>query len=123
MWGGWPLVVRPFGTTPALSAIQALMAVLPAAVVVGLKGSDSTTGGPRAIAAFGVAGILMGIGLILFNLLATNRTVEISRIAPIINTGMLLTTVLGGIFFYGEMITAQKVAGILLLCVGIFLLR
>ena len=123
-WGGWPLVVRATGGTPGNlgNLLLVLLASLPALALLAIKG---TTPMPEnSWYKMIIAGIMMGLGLVLFNqYLATNTKVEISTIVPILNTAMIMVTVAGGIIFFGEAITAQKILGIITLAVGIYMLK
>ena len=50
-------------------------------------------------------------------------SLEASVAIPISDVAMLIVTALGAIAFFGEAVTAQKLAGLALLVTGIFLLR
>lgn len=121
-WGGWPLVARAAGPITATgSALLCFAALLPVVILAIVQGQAL----PYVMSAgkLCVAGLMMGAGLICFNIVASGRTTDISIVVPVINTSMMLVTVLGGILFFAEPITTQKVFGISLLIAGIILLR
>ncbi len=120
-WGGYPLVARSSGYGGALGAL-----ILTFAGLVPIVLSVFWEGGARpstsALAKLGIAGFLMGTGLVAFNRLA-NSPLEASISIPIVDTAMLIVTTLGAIYFFQEAVTAQKVVGIALLVAGIVALR
>jgi multidrug transporter EmrE-like cation transporter len=65
---------------------------------------------------------MMGLGLLAFNRLA-NGNLDASVSIPIVDGAMLVATTVGALWFFGEPVTAQKLAGIGLLLAGIALLR
>ena len=66
---------------------------------------------------------MMGIGLLAFNALAVSRQIEASVSIPIVDTAMLLVSVLAAVLFFAEPITFKKCAGLALLVAGIIVLR
>lgn len=121
-WGGYPLVVRAAGATSTIGIlILTVAAVLPIGIMAWQSGQGALA--THAIIKFIIAGTMMGIGLIAFNVAVTNPNIEISNVIPIINTMMLIVTTIGGIWFFSESITLQKMIGIALLVIGIILLR
>ena len=65
----------------------------------------------------------MGIGLLAFNALAVSRKLEASVSIPIVDTGMLIVSVLAAVLFFAEPITVEKCVGLALLVAGIVVLR
>ena len=120
-WGGWPLVARAAGengiTGAFVLSVFSLGTVTAGVWLRGFAPSDAYTFGVLAI-----AGIMMGFGLVAFNEASTSRLVEVSTVVPIIDTGMLLVTVVGGILFFDESITPRKIVAVILLVCGILLL-
>jgi drug/metabolite transporter (DMT)-like permease len=70
-----------------------------------------------------VAGVMMGCGLLAFNAVANSRTLDASISIPIVDTAMLMVTVICAVLFFGEAVTARKAVGIALLIAGILVLR
>lgn len=121
-WGAYPLVARASGIGGAMGAlILTLSALMPISAAVIWQG-----GNKPALADLGklvIAGVMMGIGLLAFNIVVNSRRIEASISIPIIDTAMLIVTVVGAAFFFSESMTLQKIIGIALLLAGIFLLR
>ena len=78
---------------------------------------------PAAAVRLVIAGAMMGIGLLAFNAAAVSREIEASVSIPIMDTGMLLVSVLAAVLFFAEPITLRKCAGLALLVAGIAVLR
>jgi drug/metabolite transporter (DMT)-like permease len=70
----------------------------------------------------GIAGLMMGSGLLAFNRLA-NGKLDASVSIPVADTAMLLVSAFAAMWFLGEPATARKLVGIALLVAGIVLLR
>ena len=70
-----------------------------------------------------IAGLMMGVGLVAFILVANSRQLDASVSIPIMDTAMLIVTVVGAVLFFGEPITVRKLAGTALLVAGILTLR
>jgi drug/metabolite transporter (DMT)-like permease len=121
-WGGWPLVARGAGDVGLPGAL--LMSVTSLATV-GVAAFAAGTPFPAAPAAalLAAAGVMMGLGLIAFNAASTSPLVEASTIIPILDASMLLVAMIGGIWFFGEELSARKIAGIALLITGILVLK
>jgi len=69
-----------------------------------------------------VAGLMQGVGLMAFVRVATGK-LEASVAIPVSDVAMLIVTTVGAILFFQETLTAQKLAGLAFLVVGILLLR
>jgi drug/metabolite transporter (DMT)-like permease len=67
--------------------------------------------------------VMMGMGLVAFNAVANSRNMDASVSIPIIDTTMLIVTVLGAILFFAEPLTARKAIGIAMLIAGIAVLK
>jgi drug/metabolite transporter (DMT)-like permease len=121
-WGGWPLVARVAGEN-GLSGSLVLAAVtfvsVAAAALLGGAPLPSARGG----AVLALAGLMMGLGLVAFNAVSSDPRVELSTAIPVMDTSMLLVSVIGGIWFFSEPVTARKLLGIALLVSGILTLR
>jgi drug/metabolite transporter (DMT)-like permease len=66
---------------------------------------------------------MMGIGLVAFVTVTNSRQMEASVSIPIIDTSMLVVTVVGAVLFFSEPVTLRKCLGLALLIVGILVLR
>jgi drug/metabolite transporter (DMT)-like permease len=121
LWGSWPLVAKTAGQTGYIGAlIMSASAVIPASIAAWYSAKPLPAG---ALIKLIPAGIMMGIGLIVFNLVTSSPKIEISVSLPIINILMMVVAVLGGIIFFSESISIQKILGIAFLALGIYLLR
>jgi hypothetical protein len=70
---------------------------------------------PGDVARLAIAGLMMGIGLLAFNAVAASRNVEASVSIPIMDTAMLVVSVVAAVLFFAEPITARKALGLVLL--------
>jgi drug/metabolite transporter (DMT)-like permease len=121
-WGSWPLFARSSGLGgPLGSLLLMIFGIAPIALAVLLQ-RDFAPPPAAALGKLAIAGGLMGIGLIAFNLLA-NAKMDASTSIPIVDAAMLVVTASGAIYFFGEPLSTQKVLGVVLLLAGIALLR
>ena len=121
-WGGYPLVARTSGYGGALGTLVLSLAGLVPIMVAALWGGLAVRPSTAQLVRLGVAGVMMGIGLIAFNRLA-NGELDASVSIPIVDTAMLLVSTVGALWFFEEPVTTQKLVGIALLMAGIVLLR
>jgi drug/metabolite transporter (DMT)-like permease len=122
-WGTYPLIIRTTGVSGPLGAlVLTVSALVPIGIALGVQGGFAR---PSAsdLGRLVVSGVIMGAGTTAFNFLANSRKIEASVAIPVVDTGMLLVTTLGAIWFYSEPITLRKVLGIALLVAGIGALR
>jgi drug/metabolite transporter (DMT)-like permease len=121
-WGGYPLVARLSGFGgPWGSLVLGSVAILP------IAGTALAAGGWERPARGDlwpllVAGLMQGVGLMAFVRVATGK-LEASVAIPVSDVAMLIVTTVGAILFFQETLTAQKLAGLAFLVVGILLLR
>jgi len=121
-WGGYPLVARLSGFGgPWGSLLLGSVAILP------IAGTALAAGGWERPARGDlwpllVAGLMQGVGLMAFVRVATGK-LEASVAIPVSDVAMLIVTTVGAILFFQETLTAQKLAGLAFLVVGILLLR
>ena len=123
LWGGYPLLTRAagignaFGTFILMSAGWVVIAA-----VVAWQGIDAR---PTfaAVTKLTVAGAMMGIGLLAFNAVASSRRMDASVSIPIMDTAMLLVTVIAAVWFFAEPFTVRKGLGLTLLLAGIVTLH
>jgi drug/metabolite transporter (DMT)-like permease len=122
-WGGYPLVARSSGVGGPIGALLLTMsALLPIGALVLWQGTITRPTSVEA-AKLVIAGVLMGIGTAAFNYVANSRQLDASLSIPIIDTAMLLVTVVAAIVFFAEPVTAKKIVGIGLLVAGIVVLK
>jgi drug/metabolite transporter (DMT)-like permease len=123
LWGGYPLIARAagmgnaFGTFIMMSAGWVVIAA--AAAWQGIDGRPDTA----AITKLAIAGAMMGIGLLAFNAVASSRRMDASVSIPIMDTAMLLVTVIAAVWFFAEPFTVRKGLGLALLLAGIVTLH
>jgi drug/metabolite transporter (DMT)-like permease len=121
-WGGYPLVARLSNFGGALGSFFLVgVSVVPIALATFWDGNwtlpERTQLWPMLI-----AGLMQGIGLLAFLRLATGK-LEASVAIPISDVSMLIVTTIGALYFFQESLGAQKLAGLALLFLGIWLLR
>jgi len=121
-WGGYPLVARTSGFGGALGTLVLSLAGLVPIVAAALWGGFAVRPSRGQLVRLGIAGVMMGIGLLTFNRLA-NGKLDASVSIPIVDTAMLLVSAVGALWFFHEPVTTQKLVGIALLVIGIVLLR
>jgi drug/metabolite transporter (DMT)-like permease len=122
-WGGYPLVARGANLGGPLGAL-----ILSAVSLSTIAAATAWTGAlawpaPAAAVRLVIAGAMMGVGLLAFNAAAVSRQIEASVSIPIMDTGMLIVSVLAATLFFAEPITLKKCAGLALLVAGIVVLR
>jgi drug/metabolite transporter (DMT)-like permease len=122
-WGGYPLVARGANLPGPLGAL-----ILSAVSLTTIAATTWWTGGfawptPAAAVRLVVAGAMMGIGLLAFNAVAVSRRIEASVSIPIVDTAMLIVSVIAAVLFFAEPITLRKCGGLALLIAGIVILR
>ncbi|HYM33918.1 MAG TPA: EamA family transporter [Steroidobacteraceae bacterium] len=123
MWGGYPLLARSSGVgTPIGALILTGSALIPISIVTVWYGVAARPAF-NEIGKLIVAGMMMGLGTAAFNFVANSRQIDASISIPIVDTTMLLVTVVAAIAFFAEPITTQKVIGIVLLLAGIVVLN
>ena len=123
-WAAAPLIGRLSNTSAMVMAVMinvgSLVAVLPIAFTQ--KYSEV---GPKGLVIALVAGIINGIGVIAFSHLVHGSAQghwEASKIIPIVFVLVPVGVVFGARLAFAEAITVQKVLGIVLACVAIWLL-
>jgi drug/metabolite transporter (DMT)-like permease len=123
LWGSYPLLTRSAGGNAQLGTlVLSLSSLIPILAMVLWQGA-----GPRLaqidVIKMAIAGVMMGVGLMAFIMVANSKQLDASVSIPIMDTGMLVVTVVGAVLFFGEPITVRKLAGIALLIAGILTLR
>lgn len=121
-FGAWPLVSRGSGLSPIWTAITLSVAT---AMTI-LAGSPVFRGGSistKAILIGLVAGLLNGLATLTYSQLISNKEWDISIYIPLTVGLMLVTLAVGGVVFFSESVTPSKVAGIIAILAGVYLLR
>ena len=122
-WGGYPLIARGVGIGGPLGALLLSVVSLTTIAAATLWTGVETWPTAGDLARLAIAGLLMGIGLIAFNAVAASRNVEASVSIPVMDTAMLVVSVIAAVIFFAEPITMRKALGLALLVSGIFVLR
>ena len=122
-WGGYPLIARGVGIGGPLGALLLSMVSVTTIAAATLWTGVEVWPSRADAARLGIAGLMMGIGLLAFNAVAASRNVEASVSIPIMDTAMLLVSVVAAMLFFAEPITLRKALGLALLVAGIFALR
>lgn len=121
-WGGYPLVARTAGHGgPRGTLVLMLAGLVPIVAMAAWTGGVGWPTG-SALMKLGIAGLMMGGGLLAFHALATGP-MDASVSIPIVDVAMLLVSAIGAVCFFAESVTPQKAIGVCLLLAGIALLR
>jgi drug/metabolite transporter (DMT)-like permease len=121
LWGSYPLITRLSALNgPQASLLLALSSLVPIVIAVFLTG-DTSRPTRTQLWPIVVGGLMQGLGLMAFVRVATSK-LDASVAIPICDAAMLIVTAVGAIAFFHEAISAQKLAGLGLLVVGILLL-
>ncbi|HTE39998.1 MAG TPA: EamA family transporter [Steroidobacteraceae bacterium] len=122
-WGSYPLVLRSTGAGgPSGSLILMVGGLIP--IVAAVLWQGTLIKPPTAeLTRLLIAGVMMGFGLLAFNMVANSRVIDASVSIPIVDTAMLIVTVIGAVLFFAEPVTVKKAVGIALLVTGILVLR
>jgi drug/metabolite transporter (DMT)-like permease len=119
MWGSYPLITRAAGGGGLLGTFVMMTAGwITIAIAAAWQGFDSRFAFAQTMK-LAVAGSMMGIGLIAFNAVASSRRMDASVSIPIMDTAMMLVTVIAAVWFFAEPITIRKSIGLALLVAGI----
>jgi len=122
-WGGYPLIARGANLGGPLGALMlSAVSLTTIAAATWWTGSFAWPA-PAAAIRLVIAGGMMGIGLLAFNAVAVSKQIEASISIPIMDTGMLIVSVLAAVLFFAEPITVKKSVGLALLIAGIVVLR
>lgn len=122
-WGGYPLIARSTGVgTPIGALILTLSALAPISIATLWHGVAAKPAS-NEIAKLVAAGIAMGIGTTAFNYVVNSRRLEASISIPIVDTTMLLVSVIAAVIFFSEPLTIKKAVGVALLVAGIVVLK
>lgn len=121
-WGFWPLLMRSANVTgPAAAFVLSATAVLPIATLWALQPSSAPSGAD--LLKLMIAGLIMGFGMVAFNIAGTSRLAGIGTITSITQALTIVVVVVGSIAWFGEGVTPSKVIGTLLLVAGVLVLR
>ncbi len=120
-WGLWPIVMKASGLQGSWSVLALYVGGLCAILPV-FKAQGALT--YRGVALGLLAGILGGVGGILFTKItnSNSKDVFISNLYSVCLIVQLLTAVVVACFLCGEEITTKKVVGAIMACVAILLL-
>jgi drug/metabolite transporter (DMT)-like permease len=122
-WGGYPLIARGVGIGGPLGALLLSSVSLITIAAATLSTGVETWPSSGDVMRLSLAGIMMGVGLLAFNAVAASRQIEASVSIPIMDTGMLIVSVVAAVIFFAEPITIRKAIGLALLIAGIAVLR
>lgn len=120
LWGGWPLVAKLANEHPLNSLIMMMTASIPVLVVAVVTGGMTLSPLPSFKPLF-AAGLMIGGGMMVFATVLASPTVDVTVSVPIINTAMMLVTVIGGVIAFNEGMPPQKIMGIGVLMAGIIM--
>ena len=120
-FGVWPAIIRPTNLpgywVPVLIGIGTSLGGF-----VGWRAPVSTPVW-SAIAICISAGVVNGVGQIVYGRMICSPNIDLSITVPVIGIVMVASATIVSIIFFREAITISKAAGILLVCVAIYLLN
>jgi drug/metabolite transporter (DMT)-like permease len=123
MWGSYPLISRSTHVGGAMGALILMLGgLIPVSIATAWSGG-LTRPSSADLMKLALAGVMMGTGTVAFNQLAISRRLDASISIPIVDTAMLLVSVVGAVLFFAEPVTARKLAGVGLLIAGIVALK
>ena len=132
MWGGWPIVARLAGLSSIWvaivgSAVGAAMVAVVSFAIHGMPSLAAMTGlrdvpDMRSFLVGAVAGAMLGLGMLAYSVLISNKAWEVSTLVPIAAGSITAFTAIAGILFLGESIGLMKLLGLVAVVVGIVLL-
>lgn len=117
-WGGYPLIARTSGHGSPLGTLVLFMAGLLPIALAALSRMSDPVPSLSAVVRLSVAGVIMGTGLVAFNLVV-NSKLNASVSLPVINAASLIVSALGALYFFDEPVSARKVLSLSLLLAGI----
>ncbi len=118
----WPIVTR-FGKVPAIWTALLVNAGTLVAVMIYYFYKDSSGTLTGKMVLFGiVAGILNGVGFLVYSYLLSNPAVPASTVVILIDIMIPIIAVVLGVLFLKETISAYKIAGFFLSLIGIYLI-
>lgn len=119
MYGTWPLVARFAPISPAWMSI--ILALATGAIsTVALPGA--ATPSAKAVAIIAAAGVMNGIGMLAYSKIIGTNGVELSKVLPMIMVLMPVFTVIGSWIVFGDLMTAKKIAGVMMALAAVYLL-
>lgn len=125
-WGGWPVLARLSNTDATANApILIGFSLLSTLYYFFVHGTPNAM---QSITASSMsylipAGIMLGGGMVTYSLTLQSVELDLSSSVPMVNSGMLVVTVICSIALFGDNITPQKVIGFVAVILGIYLLR
>jgi drug/metabolite transporter (DMT)-like permease len=122
-WGGYPLIARASGVGRPIGALVLTVCALLPISIASLWSGPIVRLTAAELVRLAAAGVLMGIGTLAFNFVVNSREIEASVSIPLIDTTMLLVSVVGAIIFFAEPVTAKKAIGVVFLIAGILMLK
>jgi drug/metabolite transporter (DMT)-like permease len=119
MWGGYPLVARSAGLGNALGTFILMTSGWVVIAAATLWQGIAVRPSGAVVTKLTIAGAMMGVGLLAFNAVANSRRLDASVSIPIMDTAMLVVTVIAAVWFFAEPFTLRKGIGLALLLAGI----
>ena len=114
VWGIYPLIIRSVGVSGVTGAliltVSSLIPIAMAAIY-----NRVVMPGMLVTLKIAMAGIIMGVSLVIFFKIVSSPLMDISASIPIINALVILVAAIGGVCLFGEAVTASKILGICLL--------
>ena len=120
-WGGYPLIARAAGFGGPVGTLVLFVSGLLPVSLAALSQVSAARPSAGAVGKLGIAGVIMGVGMVAFNLVA-NSKLEASVSLPIVDTAMLLVSTVGAIYLFQEPLSTRKAVALCLLVAGIVIM-
>jgi len=119
-YGGWPLLARLSGLSPAWVAATVGAGSLP--VMLWFLWANFASAPTRGVVIGLIAGVICGLGTIVYSKLLSEPLWDISTFVPVTIAHITAVATIGGWFMFSEAMTFSKIAGILVLFIAIYLM-
>lgn len=121
-FGGWPLIVRAYSLSPITTSLAVSGGTF---VVVGSFAVLSLTKaggiGTGALVPCLIAGVLNGVGFVAYTMLVSNSSWAASHV-PVSIVLMIAVITLGGILWFHDAVSFQRIAGFCFGAISVYLL-
>jgi uncharacterized membrane protein len=120
-FGSWPLISRYAGTNNAWTGFI-VMGITALVSMVFYRAELSTIPSTQALGLLVFAGVANGIGMIAYTRLVTDQQFGMSSYAPAALVLMVVFITILGALLFKEVFTITKLLGLMLTCIGTWLL-
>lgn len=122
-FAAWPIVGRFSGLSAIWVSTVVSLSTLVLVVAAKPLFANEETPQAKALVIGVIAGALNGLGILAFNKITSNKSLDITIYVPMTFGLMLVLASIGGVIVFGESMTQNKVWGMVAILVGVYLLR